>query len=112
MGLVVRMLGQGVEGVGQMGRLAEPQRQPQHHPLAHPAHHRFGQRCGIGGFDTAGAKVVLTVNVDDYAEAWIDGVMPRAAGRPSLSAVARASVLEVSGLGLRVQLMTSAFMTP
>jgi hypothetical protein len=35
------------------------------------------------GFDTNGAKAVLTVNVDDYAEVWINGVMPRAAGRPS-----------------------------
>ena len=35
------------------------------------------------GFDTAGAKAVLTVNVDDYAEVWVNGVMPRAAGRPS-----------------------------
>jgi hypothetical protein len=26
---------------------------------------------------------VLTVNVDDYAEVWINGDMPRAAGRPS-----------------------------
>jgi hypothetical protein len=35
------------------------------------------------GFDTAGAKAVLTVNVDDYAEVWVNGEMPRAAGRPS-----------------------------
>jgi hypothetical protein len=35
------------------------------------------------GFAPAGAKAVLTVNVDDYAEVWVDGVMPRAAGRPS-----------------------------
>jgi len=35
------------------------------------------------GFPTAGAKTVLTVNVDDYAEIWINGEMPRAAGRPS-----------------------------
>lgn len=35
------------------------------------------------GFATNGAKAVLTVNVDDYAEVWINGVMPRAAGRPS-----------------------------
>jgi hypothetical protein len=34
------------------------------------------------GFDTAGAKMVLTVNVDDYAEIWVNGVLPRAAGRP------------------------------
>jgi hypothetical protein len=37
----------------------------------------------VAGFDTAGAKTVLTVNVDDYAEVWVDGVLPRAAGRPS-----------------------------
>ena len=36
-----------------------------------------------GGFATAGAKTVLRVNVDDYAEVWVNGVMPRAAGRPS-----------------------------
>jgi gluconolactonase len=35
------------------------------------------------GFDTAGAMTVLRVNVDDYAEIWVDGEMPRAAGRPS-----------------------------
>ncbi len=39
------------------------------------------------GFATAGAKTVLTVNVDDYAEVWVDGVMPRAAGRPSPAAI-------------------------
>jgi hypothetical protein len=43
--------------------------------------------ANVGGFDTAGAKVGLTVNVDDYAEVWIDGVMPRAAGRPSPAAI-------------------------
>ncbi len=35
------------------------------------------------GFDTAGAMMVLRVNVDDYAEIWVDGEMPRVAGRPS-----------------------------
>jgi hypothetical protein len=35
------------------------------------------------GFETAGAKAVLRVNVDDYAEVWVNGVLPRAAGRPS-----------------------------
>ena len=39
------------------------------------------------GFDTAGAKAVLTVNVDDYAEVWVNGVLPRAAGRPSPAAI-------------------------
>ena len=35
------------------------------------------------GFDTAGAMAVLRVNVDDYAEIWVNGELPRAAGRPS-----------------------------
>jgi hypothetical protein len=35
------------------------------------------------GFATDGAKAVLRVNVDDYAEIWVNGEMPRAAGRPS-----------------------------
>jgi gluconolactonase len=34
----------------------------------------------IGNFETAGAKVVLTAYVDDYAEVWINGQMPRRAG--------------------------------
>jgi hypothetical protein len=41
----------------------------------------------IDGFDTDGAKVALTVNVEDYAEVWVDGVLPRAAGRPSPAAI-------------------------
>jgi hypothetical protein len=39
------------------------------------------------GFDTAGAKAALTVNIDDYAEVWINGALPRAAGRPSPAAI-------------------------
>ena len=41
----------------------------------------------IGSFSIAGAKAVFTVNVDDYAEVWVDGVMPRAPGRPSPAAI-------------------------
>ncbi len=37
----------------------------------------------IGDFDTTGAKAVLTVLVDDYAEVWVNGQMPRQAGTPS-----------------------------
>ena len=37
----------------------------------------------IGNFETAGAKAVLTAYVDDYAEVWIDGQMPRRAGLTS-----------------------------
>ena len=35
------------------------------------------------GFDTAGAMMVVRINVDDYAEIWVNGEMPRVAGRPS-----------------------------
>jgi gluconolactonase len=34
----------------------------------------------IGNFETSGAKAVLTAFVDDYAEVWINGQMPRRAG--------------------------------
>jgi gluconolactonase len=34
----------------------------------------------IGNFETAGAKAVLTAYVDDYAEVWVNGEMPRRAG--------------------------------
>jgi gluconolactonase len=37
----------------------------------------------IGNFDTAGAKAVLTAYVDDYAEVWLNGQMPRRAGLTS-----------------------------
>ena len=43
--------------------------------------------ASAAGFDTAGAKTVLTVNSDDYAEVWVNGEMPRAAGRPSPAAI-------------------------
>ena len=36
-----------------------------------------------GDFDTNGAVAVLSFTVDDYAEAWVNGAMPRRAGRPS-----------------------------
>jgi gluconolactonase len=34
----------------------------------------------VGDFETAGAKAVLTINVDDYAEVWVNGEMPRRGG--------------------------------
>jgi len=34
----------------------------------------------IGAFDTANAKAVLTAFVDDYAEVWVNGEMPRRVG--------------------------------
>jgi gluconolactonase len=37
----------------------------------------------IGDFDTSGATVVLKAYVDDYAEVWVNGQMPRRAGYTS-----------------------------
>ncbi|HXP79784.1 MAG TPA: hypothetical protein VN976_07755 [Verrucomicrobiae bacterium] len=37
----------------------------------------------IGDFDTSGATAVLTAYVDDYAEVWVNGQMPRRPGYPS-----------------------------
>jgi len=37
----------------------------------------------IGDFDTAGATAVFTAYVDDYAEVWVNGQIPRRAGYPS-----------------------------
>jgi hypothetical protein len=34
----------------------------------------------IGSFDTTGVTAVLAVNVDDYAEIWVNGQMPRRGG--------------------------------
>src|SRR6266446_2910912 len=34
----------------------------------------------IGNFESVGAKMVLTAYVDDYAEVWVNGEMPRRAG--------------------------------
>lgn len=33
--------------------------------------------------DATGAKAVFRTNIDDYGEVWVNGEMPRAAGRPS-----------------------------
>jgi len=39
--------------------------------------------ANAAGFDTAGAMAVLRVNIDDYAEVWVNGEMQHAAGRTS-----------------------------
>jgi gluconolactonase len=46
----------------------------------------------IGEFDTNGAKAVLTVLVDDYAEVWVNGQMPRRAGYPSPATIQGANM--------------------
>jgi gluconolactonase len=42
----------------------------------------------IGGFDTAGSTVVFEIVVDDYAEVWVDGTLPRDLGQQGGSIVA------------------------
>jgi gluconolactonase len=41
----------------------------------------------IGDFDTSGATVVLTAYVDDYAEVWVNGQVPRRSGYPSQATI-------------------------
>jgi gluconolactonase len=41
----------------------------------------------IGGFDPTGSTVVFDTSVDDYAEVWVDGELPRAAGQSGGSVV-------------------------
>ena len=43
--------------------------------------------ANAAGFDTAGTKAVFRVNVDDYAEVWVNGALPRTPGRPSPAAI-------------------------
>jgi gluconolactonase len=41
----------------------------------------------VGSFDTRGATVVLETSLDDYAEVWVDGELPRAAAQSGGSVV-------------------------
>jgi gluconolactonase len=41
----------------------------------------------IGSFDPAGSTLVFATSVDDYAEIWVDGELPRAAGQSGGSVV-------------------------
>ena len=43
--------------------------------------------ANITGFATKDSKAVLHVTVDDYAEVWVNGALPRASGRPSPAAI-------------------------
>ena len=42
----------------------------------------------VGGFATTGSTVVFSTSLDDYAEVWVDGELPRAAGQSGGSVVA------------------------
>ena len=41
----------------------------------------------IGNFTPAGSTVVFTTSLDDYAEIWVDGELPRAAGQSGGSVI-------------------------
>ncbi|HEX9181080.1 MAG TPA: hypothetical protein VF859_11835, partial [Burkholderiales bacterium] len=41
----------------------------------------------IGGFDPTGSTVVFETSVDDYAEVWVDGELPRAAAQSGGSVI-------------------------
>ena len=41
----------------------------------------------IGKFNTVGSTLIFTTSVDDYAEIWVDGELPRAAGQSGGSVV-------------------------
>jgi gluconolactonase len=42
----------------------------------------------IGDFDTTGATLVFSTSLDDYAEVWVDGELPRAAAQAGGSVIA------------------------
>src|SRR5918994_4979249 len=41
----------------------------------------------IGNFDPAGSTLIFATSVDDYAEIWVDGELPRAAGQSGGSVI-------------------------
>jgi len=41
----------------------------------------------VGNFDATGSTVVFTTSLDDYAEVWVDGELPRAAGQSGGSVI-------------------------
>jgi gluconolactonase len=41
----------------------------------------------VGSFDAKGSTVVFTTSLDDYAEIWVDGEIPRAAGQSGGSVI-------------------------
>jgi gluconolactonase len=41
----------------------------------------------LGSVDTSGAKAFFSVTIDDYAEVWVNGQLPRGVGKPSPNAI-------------------------
>ena len=48
----------------------------------------FTMPARVGSFDTAGATVAFEIVVDDYAEVWVHGQLPRMLGQPGGALVA------------------------
>ena len=48
----------------------------------------FTMPATVGTFDTAGSTVAFEIVVDDYAEVWVDGQLPRHLGQPGGALVA------------------------
>ena len=48
----------------------------------------FTMPARVGAFDTTGATVAFEIVVDDYAEVWVDGQLPRMLGQPGGALVA------------------------
>ncbi len=48
----------------------------------------FTMPAKVGAFDTAGSTMVFEIVVDDYAEVWVDGALPRRLGQPGGALVA------------------------
>ena len=46
----------------------------------------------IGDFDAGGATAVFHIGVDDYAEVWVDGQLPRAVGTAKPQSGPRGSI--------------------
>ena len=58
----------------------------------------------VGDFDTKGAQAVLRVLVDDYAEVWVNGQIPRRSGYPSPATI--------QGLNMPNRVVLSEAVTP
>ena len=58
----------------------------------------------IGEFETSGAMAVLKAYVDDYAEVWVNGQMPRRSGYPSPATI--------QGLNMPTRVVLTDAVTP
>jgi len=57
----------------------------------------------VGTFDTRGARIELETSLDDYAEIWVDGELPRATGQQGGSVIAGWNATNRLTIGRNVQ---------